>query len=579
MFGLGGIFAESLGDVVFRVAPVEHRDALAMLDGIRAHRILGAVRGMKAVDRHALCASLMALGRIASEHPEIAQVDVNPLIVRDDRPIAVDALVVLDAALPGTVEVHGGPSRAPREAIRRFFEPRSVAVVGASAAPGKPGNVVIKNILAMGFAGTVHLVNPRGGEIEGMTAHRSIESLPDGIDQAIVTLPAAQTPATVRALAARGIDAIVLAASGFAEVDQIGEELQADLIRAIRESGVRVIGPNTTGHVSVPGRFTSSFFPLGAVRGGSVSYVTQTGNFCGISLRHILSAEHYGIARSIGLGNKADVDEADLLEYLGGDPATRSIFLYLESIREPRRFLAAARRVAAEKPVIMLKGGVSEAGAAAAVAHTAALAADGRIVDGALAQAGVTRIHRYSDLFHVAKALDAMPLPAGNRISFLSPSGAFTVCLTDLSRSLGLVVPALEDATRVRLQALAPPFIRMRNPVDIYGSVALHGYERAYGDALDAVLSDPNIDAVVAILMLTPETGVPALDFIVDLARKHAAKPLYVTFMGAHEQDVAAKMSLEPRGVPCYMEVEQPFEVLAVLARCRETMTRVRAAR
>lgn len=466
---------------------------------------------------------------------------------------------------------------AGRDTMRRFFEPRSVAVVGASASPGKPGNVVIRNILANGFAGAVHLVNPRGGDIEGLPAHRSIEALPDGIDQAIVTLPAAQTPATIRALAARGIRAIVLAASGFAEVDQMGEELQGELIRAIRESGARVIGPNTTGHVSVPGRFTSSFFPLGAVRSGSVSYVAQTGNFCGISLRHILSAEHYGIARSIGLGNKADLDESDLLDYLGDDPATRSVFLYLESVKDPRRFLAVARAVAARKPVIMLKGGVSEAGAAAAVAHTAALAADGRIVDGALAQAGVTRIHRYSDLFHVAKALDAMPLPGGNRVSFLSPSGAFTVCLTDVARSLGLAVPALEDATRTRLQALAPSFIRMRNPVDIFGSVGLHGYERAYGDALGAVLADPNIDAVVVILMLTNETGVPALDFIVDLARKHPAKPVYVTFMGAHEHDVAAKAYLEPRGVPCFMEVEQPFEVLAVLARCRETMTRLQA--
>jgi len=466
---------------------------------------------------------------------------------------------------------------AGRDTMRRFFEPRSVAVVGASASPGKPGNVVIRNILANGFAGAVHLVNSRGGDIEGLLAHRSIEALPDGIDQAIVTLPAAQTPATIRALAARGIRAIVLAASGFAEVDQMGEELQGELIRAIRESGARVIGPNTTGHVSVPGRFTSSFFPLGAVRSGSVSYVAQTGNFCGISLRHILSAEHYGIARSIGLGNKADLDESDLLDYLGDDPATRSIFLYLESVKDPRRFLAVARAVAARKPVIMLKGGVSEAGAAAAVAHTAALAADGRIVDGALVQAGVTRIHRYSDLFHVAKALDAMPLPGGNRVSFLSPSGAFTVCLTDVARSLGLAVPALEDATRTRLQALAPSFIRMRNPVDIFGSVGLHGYERAYGDALGAVLADPNIDAVVVILMLTSETGVPALDFIVDLARKHPAKPVYVTFMGAHEHDVAAKAYLEPRGVPCFMEVEQPFEVLAVLARCRETMTRLQA--
>jgi acetyltransferase len=148
------------------------------------------------------------------------------------------------------------------------------------------------------------------------------------------------------------------------------------------------------------------------------------------------------------------------------------------------------------------------------------------------------------------------------------------VCLTDLSGSLGLLIPQFEEATRARLQALAPSFIRMRNPVDIFGAVGLHGYERACGEALDAVLADPNIDAVVVILMLTSETGVPGYDFIVELARTHASKPVYVTFMGAHEHDVAAKAYLEPRGIPCFMQVEEPFEVLAVLARCRENMRR-----
>ncbi len=454
----------------------------------------------------------------------------------------------------------------------KFFSPRSVCVIGASSTPGKPGNVVVRNMRDAGFDGDVYLVNPRGGEIEGYKVYPSIADLPDNIDQAVVTLPAAATPDIVRELGSKGVEAIILAASGFAELDHMGEALQEELIAAIKESGARVIGPNTTGHVSVPGHYTSSFFPLGRVRRGSVSYITQTGNFCGISLRHILSAENYGIARSCGLGNKADLDECDLLQFYGEDPETKSIFLYLESIKSPKRFLRVARRVSRDKPVFLLKGGTSEAGAAAAIAHTGSLAADGRVFDGAMAQAGVTRLAKYSQLFHVAKALDSMPLPRGNRVSFLSPSGAFTVCLTDICRSSGLAVPDLGDKTAKRLQRYAPPFIRMRNPVDIYGSVGMHGYETAYGDALEAVLVDRNIDAVVVIMMLTTETGVPSFDFIVDLACKHPAKPVYVTFMGEHQHNVAAKAYLEPKGVPCYMLVEEPFEVLSLLAQCREQM-------
>ena len=458
--------------------------------------------------------------------------------------------------------------------MEKFFAPKSVAVIGASATTGKPGNVVIKNIRDNGFKGKLYLVNPRGGRIEGLAVCTSIDELPHGIDQAIVPLPAVAAPDTVRALGARGIPAIVLAASGFAEVDQMGAALQAKLGAAIAESGARVIGPNTTGHVSTPANFTSSFFPLGKVPRGHISYITQTGNFCGISLRHIMSAENFGVCRVVGLGNKADMEESELLDYLGEDPETHAILLYLESIKNPKRFHRVASRVTRKKPVILLKGGASDDGAKAAQAHTGSLAADGRVVDGAMEQAGVTRIHKYSQLFHLAKALAAMPVPAGNRVSFLSPSGAFTVCMTDYCRAMGLEVPQLEENTRKRLQKFAPPFIRMRNPVDIFGSAGLVGYEKAYGDALDAVLSDRNIDAAVVIMMLTTESGIPGYDFLVKLARKHRRKPFYVTFMGQHEHNVAAKAYLEPRGVPCYMQVEEPFEVLSVLARCRRSLGR-----
>jgi acetyltransferase len=461
-----------------------------------------------------------------------------------------------------------------RSVIDKFFAPKSVAAIGASATPGKPGNVLLENIRANGFTGPVYPVNPRGGVILGYQVLTSIDDLPDGIDQAVVTLPAQHTPSTVRALAAKGIEAIVLAASGFAEVDEMGEDLQADLIQAINDTGVRVLGPNTTGHVSTPASYTSSFFPLGRVPRGHISYITQTGNFCGISLRHIMSAENYGICRSAGLGNKIDVDESDLLDYLGDDDETHAILMYLESIKRPKEFIRIARRVSRHKPVILLKGGSSDAGAEAAMAHTASLATDDRVLDGALHQAGVTRIYKYSQLFQVAKALAVMPPPRGNRVSFMSPSGAFTVCMTDLSRSVGLEVPAIRETTRRRLQDISPPFIRMRNPVDIYGSVGLHDVEFAYGTAMEAVLEDPGIDAVVAIMMFTDETGAPPLGFIVDLAKRYPHKPIYVTFMGQHEHNVAAKAFLEPRGVPAFMLVEEPFEVLAILARCRTVMKR-----
>ena len=463
------------------------------------------------------------------------------------------------------------------EVFNKFFEPKSVAVIGASAGKGKPGNDVLKNILANEFEGELYLVNPKGGEIMERKVYPSIESLPDGIDQAIIILPAKLNPQAIRDCAKKGIRAIVLAAGGFSEVDEEGESLQQELISAIKETGVRVIGPNTSGHSSTPANFTSSFFPLGKIPRGRISYIAQTGNFATHTMRYIASGEHFGVARVVGLGNKVDVDESDVLEYYENDPETKAIFVYLESFKNPRRFLEIARRVTPVKPVILLKGGSTAEGAQAAVAHTAALASDDRIIDGVLKQAGITRIYKYSHLFLAAKALSVMPLPKGNRVSFMAPSGAMLVIMTDLCRKQwNLDVPELEPASRQRLQDISPPYIRMRNPVDIWPSAIVHGIEYAYGEAMEAVLKDPNIDAVVPILMITDETGVPDLDFIVDLARKYPDKPLYVTFSAQKKHMDSAKAYLEPRGVPTFPLIEEPFEVLSILCRCYQLMKRNR---
>ena len=570
MFGLGGIFTEALADVSFRMAPLTDRDAIQMTTEIKGSPVLGRIRGMEPVDMNSLCRCLQATGQIGQDNPAIKELDINPLIIRDGQPVAVDALVVLERqAQPEK------PPELPKVSLRHFFEPHSVAVIGASGTRHKAGNDVLRNILANEFEGSLYPVNPKGGEILGHKVYKSLTELPHGVDLAIIILPAAATPQAIRDCAAMGIKAVVLAAGGFAEVDEQGETLQQDTLEAIRETGVRVIGPNTSGHTSTPHKFTSSFFPLGKIPRGNISYISQTGNFATHTMRYIMTAEHFGVARVLGLGNKLDVEESEVLEYYAGDPETKAVFMYLESFKKPRRFLKLAREVTRSKPVILLKGGATDAGAQAAVAHTAALASDDRLFDGALRQAGVVRIYDYSHLILAAKSLAAMPLPRGNRVSFLAPSGAMLVCMTDLCHQRwGLQVPDLEDKTRRCLQEISPPYIRMRNPVDIWPAALVKGVEFGYREGTAAVLKDANIDAVVMILMITDETGVPSLDFIVKLARRYPEKPLYVTFSGQKKHMDAAKAFLEPRGVPTFPLIEEPFEVLSILARCRQAMAR-----
>jgi acetate---CoA ligase (ADP-forming) len=458
--------------------------------------------------------------------------------------------------------------------LKSFFDPKSVAVIGASATQGRPGRTVIENMIANGYAGRIHPVNPRGGEICGRQTSKSILDLPEGVDMGIVMLPAASTPQAVADCAAKGMSSVVLAAGGFAEVDHAGEDLQAELRAVIKSTGVRVLGPNTAGHISTPANFTSSFFPLGDIPKGPISYIAQTGNFTGAMMRSIMTGEHYGVARCIGLGNAVDIDEADVLEYLADDDETDAIFIYLESLHRPAAFLKTARRITRKKPIIMLKGGATADGAKAAMSHTASLGADDRVLDGALAQAGIVRIEEFTQLFTVAKAAAMMPVPRGPRVGFVSPSGAFIVHASDICKTRTILeFSKIAPATLSRLKEISPPFIDITNPVDIFPSATVHGMEFAWREAMAALLRDPKVDSLVAILILADELGPMKLDFIVDLAAEYPEKPIYISFSGDENSNAKAKSFLEPLGVPTFPRIEDPFKVLDIMARARAAMT------
>ncbi|MEE2954526.1 MAG: CoA-binding protein [Pseudomonadota bacterium] len=454
--------------------------------------------------------------------------------------------------------------------LNSFFAPRNVAVIGASSTPGKPGRAVIENLIANKFKGKIFPVNPGGGNICGLNVIKSTDALPTNIDMGIVLLPAQNAPQIILECAAKNIKTIVLAAGGFAEVDQLGKDLQAELKSVISRTGVRVLGPNTAGHISTPQNFTSSFFPLGKIPSGPISYIAQTGNFTGALMRSIMTGEHYGVSRCVGLGNTIDIDEVDVLEFLHKDPLTGAIFIYLESLHRPKEFLKLARKVTREKPVIMLKGGATEGGAEAALSHTASMGSDDSILDGALKQTGVVRVEDFSDLFTAAKAAAMMPIPAGNRIGFVSPSGAFIVHILDLClQRTQLVFSKISAQTQSRLEEISPPFIKVANPVDIFPAATVNGMEFAWRESMIALLRDPSVDAVVTILILADELGPMKLDFIVELSKQFSKKPIYVSFSGDENNNAEAKAFLEPKGVPTFPRIGDPFKVLDILVRSR----------
>ncbi len=572
MIGTGGVFTEVFQDVDFLMIPADLSDFLRVLTGLKGYKLLTGFRGKPPYDIDKVVNALSSLAQFGIEAAGYYEtVDINPLVVNESGAKALDVKIVLKSLFaPATLD----SSLPPTDYLHHFFAPESVAIIGASSAPTKPGNVVIRNILANGYEGKLYLVNPKGGDILGLPVHPSIASLPEEIDLAIIIIPAKDTPQALREVASKGIKHVVLSAGGFAEVDEYGAQIQRELTNIIQDKKIHVLGPNTSGHISTPHKFTSSFFPLGKIRQGKVSYIAQTGNFATHTMKYILTGEGFGVSRVFGLGNKIDVEESQALQFLGDDPETNAIVMYLESIKYPRRFLKVAREVTRRKPVVMLRGGSTEAGKHAAVAHTAAMAAEDRPVDGMLRQAGIVRIWDYTHLILAGKALSMVPLPKGNRVSFLAPSGAMLVVLSDLCTRLGLSVPDLGQEALHRIQEISPPYIRMRNPVDIWAAVSVKGIEFAYREGMEAVLKDPNIDAVIPILMLTRETGMPNFDFIVDLMKKYPEKPIMVSFSGDKKCIDECREFLEPKGIPTFFDVEQPFEVLSILVQCTKAMNR-----
>ncbi|MCE5283502.1 MAG: acetate--CoA ligase family protein [Deltaproteobacteria bacterium] len=467
MFGLGGVFTEALDDVVFRLAPFDGDCAGRMIDELRASKLLGPFRGEKAADREALASALVGLSRLATDRPEVTEADINPLLVGPDgRVTAVDALIILGerpaakATLPPVDPV----------AIGKLFYPRSIAFIGASATFGKWGYMLFCNVAAGGFQGPIYLVNAKGGQITGRPTFKTVGEIPGPVDLAVVTIPAAKVLDLFPQLKAKKVRSMLLITSGFAETGAEGRRLEEELVKAAREAGILILGPNTMGICNPHG----ALFCCGsAVRPapGTTTLVSQSGNL-GVQLLGFAEHEGIGIRAFGGSGNEAMITIEDYMECFEVDELTRTVVLYLESIKNGRRFFEAARRVGRTKPVVMLKGGRTQAGNRAAASHTGALASNLRILDAAVRQAGVVVADQPMDLLDLSAAFSSLPLPRGNRVAVMTLGGGWGVVASDLCVENGLAIPDLSEDLIARIDKILPPYWSRSNPIDLVGEFA-----------------------------------------------------------------------------------------------------------
>jgi len=466
MFGLGGIFTEALSDVVFRVAPLDEREAESMLQELRASKLLDTFRGDAAVIRKEIVKTLVGLSRLALDWEAITEVDINPLLVGPDGHVtAVDALIILGDR---PVQVAARPPVDPRE-IGKMFNPKSVAFIGASAQLGKWGNMLMTNVLAGGYEGEVYLVNPKADEIAGRKVYKTIGDVPGPVDLAVVTVPAVQALQLIPDLKAKGIRYMLLISSGFGEVGPEGRELEKKLVALAAENGVSVLGPNTMGICNPHIKFYCVGTPCWP-KAGSIGLLSQSGNL-GTQLMAFAEAEGIGIRSFCGSGNEAMITIEDYLRTSALDDVTKSIILYVESMKDGRRFFKTAQKVSRRKPVVLLKGGRTAAGSRAAASHTGAMASNIKILNAACRQAGVVLADQPMDLLDLSAAFSSLPLPRGKRVAIMTLGGGWGVVTTDLCIENGLEVPHLTQDVIEQINQILPPFWSKENPVDLVGEM------------------------------------------------------------------------------------------------------------
>ncbi|MDQ7858398.1 MAG: acetate--CoA ligase family protein [Armatimonadota bacterium] len=458
--------------------------------------------------------------------------------------------------------------------LSALVRPQTIAVVGASRDPGKVGHAIFRNILAGGFAGTVHPVNPQARSINGVRAYPSVLEVPDPVDLAVVITPARTVPAVLDECGQRGVRGVVVISGGFREIGEEGRRREAEVCARVARWGFALVGPNCLGVINTaPDVRLNATFAARLPHRGQIAFVSQSGALTAAALDYAWT-RRIGFSQVFNLGNKADLTEVELLGALADDPDTRVILLYVEELSDGRRFIEVAREIGdghPPKPIMVLKAGRTAAGARAVSSHTGSLAGSDEVYGAVFAQAGVLRVESIEELFDCAAAFASQPLPRGRRVGIVTNAGGPGILATDACVRQGLELASLSDATVAELRRALPAEASVRNPVDIIGDAD----DRRYDAALAAVLADDAVDAGIVLLTRQATIDVEATAAAVVQRAAASGKPVLASFVGALPVDAGVDR-LEEAGLPHYAFPEAIARTLAAMARYTSWIARPR---
>ena len=556
-FGLGGVLVEVLKDITFRLAPASKADALSMLDGIKAAEMLKGVRGSDPVNREALANLIVSVSDLVNDFPEISELDLNPVFASKNTAIAADVRIVVDFV--AKIPRYRPPENEVLVSMKRIMQPTSVAVIGASNENGKIGNSVMKNLINGGYKGQIFPIHPSASEIMGHKAYKSVKDVPQEIDTAVFAIPAKFVAGALIECGEKKIAGAVLIPSGFAETGNVA--LQEELVAIGRKYNIRMMGPNIYGFYYTPSNLCATFCTAYDVK-GSVALSSQSGGI-GMAIIGFSRSAKMGVSAIVGLGNKSDIDEDDLLIFFEQDPNTNVIAQHCEDLKDGRAFAEVARRVSKKKPVIVLKAGRTLAGAKAASSHTGALAGNDKIYEDVFKQIGVIRARSLRDLLDFARGVPILPTPKGENIVIITGAGGSGVLLSDACVDNNLTLMPMPEDLDAAFRQFIPPFGAAGNPVDITGGEP----PLTYKNTVLLGLSDPRIHAlilgywhtIVTPPMVFAKIMVEARD---EMRAKGIDKPIVASLAGDVEVEEAAQYLYE-HGIPAYAySTEIPVAVL-----------------
>jgi acetate---CoA ligase (ADP-forming) len=550
MFGLGGVFVEVLKDVTFRILPITEDDAAEMIEEIKGSSLLKGYRGTSA-DIEALKGLLLKVSHLVTEHPEIRELDLNPVFLYPSGCLTVDARIFVDDSRQEHPE-----ASSDCVGLYDFFYPRSIAVLGATDSEGKLGYNVFRNLLHHGFKGKLYPINPKRETVLGVKAYKSVLHVKDLIDIAIIIVPAESVPYAIEDCCAKGIRYVVVETAGFAELGDEGKRVQACIKEIIRERGCRLLGPNCSGVINTHHNMVQSIGILDTLRKGNVGLIAQAGVYAAGILAGLRNVLDFGIVATIG--NKMDINETDILEYMGDDEHIDVIAMYMEDVTSGKRFVDVASHVSQRKPIIVLKTGRTEAGKKAVSSHTASLAGNDEINSAAFRQSGIIRARDNEHLFALMRGFSKQPLPKGPGVMIITYTGSLGVAATDTLYLNNLRLSTFEPQVKKELAAILPDYLNIQNPVDCSFSLTPEQLK----SIIEIGIRSDDVQSIIVIIQ--GEKLASFVDAMKDIDYK--MKPI-VCCVACKEFMIDNVIRMEQAGIPVYSTSEMAAEVLGEMYR------------